>query len=128
MKVGILFNPNYFNAFAKLSKAQLPIKAAWDLKKVKKKMQEELEHAEGVKKDLIDQYAEKNEDGSIKFVNEQGQVSFSKENEIEVNKKFGELVNTDIEITFEKLSVDLFKDVSFSSEEIEMLEDFISFE
>jgi hypothetical protein len=128
MKVGILFNPNYFNAFAKLSKAQLPVKAAWELKKIKKKMQEELAHAEAVKKDLVDQYAEKNEDGTVKLLNEQGNVSFTKENEIEVNKKFGELVNTDIEISFVKLSVDLFKDVSFSSEEVEMLEDFISFE
>lgn len=121
MKLARLIDPEFQKALVALTKQQLPLKAAYKLRNVVKKVEQEFSTYEELRKGALDKYGKKKEDGSLE-TNEANNVIFSsKEEMISFIKELGDLTNEEVEIP--TISVDeLGEGVKISAEEITNLE------
>lgn len=102
MKLNKLIHKDFINTLVKLTFAQMPAKSAFKLKGVVKKAEEELAKYEEVRKDALNRYGDKNEDGTLAVLN--GNVLFSDSNLENFQKELHELQLIEIEIP--SLSID----------------------
>ena len=91
----------------------LPIKVAWNLNKLVKVFDKELADIEEFRVDLIKKLGIENEDGSVK-------VPDDKMNDFV--DEFNELLNQEMEISFEPISVDVLGDTTISAKDMMILE------
>lgn len=86
-----------------VSKKRLPIKVSYVISSNLEKLKPHNEAAEQTRNDLLRQYGEKDEDGNLKF-NEKNEIRI-----VDVTsyvKDVNELMNTDVDISFDKFSLE----------------------
>lgn len=82
---------NALQAISELMEIKLPTKVGWNLNKNARKLTTAISDYDKFEKELIQEFAEKNNDGSIK-VNDKSQWTIPKENVAEFSKRKSELL------------------------------------
>lgn len=93
--VNILFN---------LSNMQLPVRTSYVISKNIKEIEKELEIYNEERKKLLNKYAEKNEDGSLK-VDEINQVKIANENLGDWNRDINDLLDIEVDIDIHQFPI-----------------------
>ncbi len=76
---------------------KIPAKAAFVLKGIQKRIEEELVKYEEVRKELLLRYGKKNEDGTL-AMDDNNSVLFAEEGRNDFIKEYNDLVNTHIDV------------------------------
>lgn len=84
---------------------KIPVKLGFKLGKLIRALQEEKQHLDMEKMRLVEQYAEKDENNKP-IVQENGQFVFLGENLINADKEFIELMNLDVELNIQPITLD----------------------
>lgn len=120
MKLYNIVNPKFQDAMNKLSAEPLPLKTAYRLKGIVKKVKEESAKHEELRLDALQRYGRKKEDGSLE-VGPTGEVSFEPENLKSFIKELSELNDSDVD--FVGISMDdIGANVRLSVEELVLLD------
>ena len=109
MKVKLVEVYNSVSVMNKILDAQLPASIAFKLTKLLKSLNDEIKSIEDQRVKLVSKYGEKDENNSVS-VSETNKESFMKE--------FGELLNTDIEIQWEPVSIEKFDGLNLSANDL----------
>lgn len=97
MLLALLLDDNLHIALKELSSQKLPIEVAFAIKGIKKKIEEELDKYEEVRKDILARHGEKNEDGSLK-IDQDKNVVFAEGKMEEFLQELNELVNHEVDV------------------------------
>ncbi len=112
------------NAKYIIEESNVPIKLAYKLTKLYKKLNTELEQLEETRIKLITKYAEKDEDGNVKQ-NEDNSVPIMKDKLNEFQTEVNDLFSMEIDIEFEPINIDDFGDINISPKHLIGLDIFI---
>ena len=96
---------NVYQTLTNVKEKRLPVKLAFTLTKNLKKMESIVKSIEETRGELIRKYAEKDEHGEPKETN--GRITVTPENTPAFNRDLTELLDTDNEITFERVPLSL---------------------
>jgi hypothetical protein len=124
MKLARLIDPEFQKSLSSLTKEKLPLKVAYKLRNVLKKVEEQLNIYEDIRKEALNKYGKKKEDGTLE-TNEANNVIFaSKEDMMGFLTELGDLTNLDVEMP--TVAVDeLGEAVQLSAEDIIHLDGFL---
>lgn len=103
MKLSQITSPGFAASLNKLSKGDLPILTAYSLKTAIGVLETEQAKFESLRKELVEKYAEKNEDGTIKK-NERGEYRVAQESVGDFMKEIEELMKVEVQVPTIKLS------------------------
>lgn len=107
--------------------ANLPLKVAYKLNKIKKAVDENGEFYIEKFQEIIDAYAKKDDKGQLVFSEDGDQIMIQDDKIDECNKALDELQNLTVEVENYNLSIDDFgDDVQCTPEELEALMPFLS--
>lgn len=95
MKIKLAEIKNRHQALCMLGSRKFPIKLSYAIGKNILKLQEETDFIEKARVKLVEQYAEKEEDGSCKIVDGHYELG---ENEQKLNEEFMEFMNSEVEV------------------------------
>ncbi len=95
-------NPAFTKAMQDLLQKALPIRAAWQVKSLTNKFNEELKKYAELRKEILERYANKGEDGQP-LIDENNNYTFEKESVEALTKEMSELMAIEVEITPIKL-------------------------
>ena len=117
MKLARLIDQGFQNSVRTLMKQPLPIKVAYKLRGVVKKAEEELNQYEEMRKEALQKYGKKKEDGSLD-ITETNNVQFeTRESMQDFLKDIGDLTNLDVDMA--TISVEeLGGDIKLSTEDL----------
>lgn len=122
VKLAKIVDPKFTAAYRKLMATQLPMKTAFQLKKMAKKINDEQRNYEDLRKELLAQFGDKKEDGTL-ITDEHGMVNMSGDNGKEFVIKHRELLDVDVDVGYLKLN-DL-SSVKITPEDLMVLEGII---
>jgi hypothetical protein len=122
MKLSRLIDPKFKATLTQLNSQKLPLKAAFKLKTIIKKIDEEYSKYDEVRLASLNRYGKKKDDGSLD-TDDQGNVPLEGDNGQLFVNELNELLDLDIAIPTLSVS-ELGNDISISSEEL-MLLDFL---
>ena len=97
MKLGQLNDVRFHAALSKLIEQPLPLRAAFKLKGISAKVQDELRKFDEVRQAALKQYGNKDENGEL-LTNEDNTVKFEKENLELFAKELNELSLTEVDV------------------------------
>lgn len=120
MKLGTIVAPKFTDALSKLIKTELPVLAAYKLKKVASIVNEEQKKFEDLRGGLVSKHAKKNKKGEI-VKDENGGYAVAKENMEAFLKEVDELLSVDVEVPKIKLS-ELGNGLKMTAQEMVLLE------
>ena len=124
MKLNNLVNPQFFSSFNKVMRAEIPVTLAWKLKGLAKHLEDHHTAYDDMRKELLNKYSLKHEDGSPK-VDTSGNVVFesdeAKDKFIDAHK---ELLQQEIEIDT-KIKIGQLSGVKLSASDLLVLEDLL---
>lgn len=124
MKLARLADPRFHEALNKLAAANLPVKTAFKLKGVVKKVREEYSKYEEVRLAALNKYGKKKEDGSVEM-NDKQEVQFAESADmIKFATELQELSSVEIDLPTISLS-DLGENVTLNMDDVDMLEGLI---
>lgn len=107
--------------------ANLPLKAAYKLNKIKKAVDKEGEFYSEKFQEIIDKYAKKDDDGNLVFSDDEEQIMIQEDKIEECNKALNDLQKLEIEVDNYGLTIeDLGEDVKCTPDELEALMPFMS--
>lgn len=110
----------------KIKNIKMPIKTAYKLSKLQKAIEEELSFSQGEYKKIVDEYAERDETGNYKFLDEAKTNIQIKPNYIkEAEQKTIELQELEIELPKITFTLSEFENIELSPEDISGIIDFI---
>lgn len=110
----------------KIKNIKMPIKTAYKLSKLQKAIEEELSFSQGEYKKIVDEYAERDETGNYKFLDEAKTNIQIKSNCFkEAEQKMNELQNLEIELPKITFALSEFENIELSPEDISGIIDFI---
>lgn len=98
MKIKMYEILNFLDTYDKIKSEKLKIQVVYKLSKCFDKCIEEQKFYQQEANKLINQYAEKNDDGDIQYNENKTAVLLKKETQLECNQKMNELLDLDIEI------------------------------
>jgi hypothetical protein len=120
MKMIQVINPNFNSALSSLMKEALPVKVSYKLVGVTKLLSAEAEKYESLRKELLQKYGLKKEDGELD-TDENGNVKFDQEGINKFSTEITELHNIEIEV--EPIDIDMLgSDVKVSAENLMLLD------
>lgn len=125
VKISSLLNGT--EALQKLAGADLKAKLAWQIARLLKAAEAELQSFNETRMTLIKKYGEKDTKGEL-ITDEKGNCKILPENINTFTTELNELLNTEVEINVNKISIDDLENMSFTPSEMTLLEDFINFE
>ena len=126
IKLSRLVNPDFLNAFQKVLKSELPLAAAYKVRKISKKLQEELDQFNTIKKELVEKYCAKDADGKP-ALQEDGGYKVEQDQIEALNKDLIDLLDADID--FPELDVkELGTKLEVSAQDLMVLEGVVKFE
>lgn len=111
-------------AIKNLKSKNLPIKTAYRLLKLAELVSNEAENYRNLFRQILDEYAEKNEDGSYVFSEDGTNVIIQKDHIQDANQKVDELNKIDVEIPY-TFDIKDFDNIEISLEELAPLMDLI---
>jgi len=115
LKIRTIVNPSFITAFQRLQECNMPIQAAYKIRKIMRILQDELDDFHVLNNKLIEKHGNKDENGKIKLSDEQ-----LKNANLELEK----LLNTSIIIQTIKLG-ELGDNVQISPSDLAYLDDLI---
>ena len=105
---------------------QLPLKGAYKLSKIKKAVEKESEFYSEKFQEIVNEYAKKNEDGTVVFSEDGNQIMIKDGMIAECNQALNELQKLEVEIENYNLSIeDLGEGIECTTEELEALMPFM---
>lgn len=110
-----------------LSQKQLKARCAYAVGKILKSADAEIQSFNETRMELIKKYGEKDENGELK-TEENGNVHIPPEGLNDFSKELRELLDTEIEISANKIKMDDIGEVEFTPAEMAQLENFIEFD
>ena len=111
-------------AIKNLKSKNLPIKTAYRLLKLAELVSNEAENYRNLFRQILDEYAEKKEDGSYVFSEDGANVIIQKDHIQDANQKVDELNKIDVEIPY-TFDIKDFDNIEISLEELAPLMDLI---
>lgn len=117
---------NIINAIKKIIQADLPVIHSYKISKILKKLDEEFQSFEMGRSKLLEKYGEK--DGKGNFITDKdGMCKIKNDKQKEFAKDYKELLDIEVELDCEKISLNLLmqNDIKLSSVDMLVLEDFI---
>ena len=124
LKVGELVNST--EALQKLSQKELKAKLAWQVSKLLKAADKELQEFNETRMNLIKKYGEKDENGEL-ITDDKGNCKIPEEVTIDFSNELNDLVEAEIEINANKIKIDDLENIDFTPNEMNILEVFIDF-
>lgn len=107
-----------------LSQKQLKARCAYAVGKILKSADTEIQSFNETRMELIKKYGEKDENGELK-TEENGNVRIPPEGLNDFSKELRELLDTEVEISANKIKMDDLGEVEFTPAEMAQLENFI---
>lgn len=123
MKLARLLDENLHSALKRLGGQQLPLKAAFALKGINKKIHEELAKYEETRKEALQKYGNRDENGEL-VVSPEGNVDLAEAHKMNFVKELNELLNLDVDVG--SVSVDSFGEAKLSAEDMMALDGLIN--
>lgn len=115
---------NGTSALQKLAEAQLKAKLAWQVARILKAAEVEIQSFNETRMKLINEYGEKNESGEL-ITDDNGNCKIIPDRLIDFNKELNDLISNEVEINAHKIKMDDLENVNFTPSEITLLEPFI---
>ena len=109
-----------------LANAKMPIGVAYRINKIVKQANEELQETEKIRREIINKYGKKDENGELIVDENSGTVEI--EDRATFNKEVALLFAEVCEFSGEPIDVELLENISMSSQEISAIEPFLKFE
>lgn len=125
LTIGDLVNST--EALQKLADKQLKAKLAWQVARLLKMIDAELQSFNDTRMNLVKKYGEKDETGSL-ITDDKGNCKILPDLVNEFSKELKELVDTEIELNSNKLKIEDLENLNFSPAEMNTLEAFIDFD
>lgn len=113
--LGKVSNTNFTNVMQELVKQKLPVSAAFKLKTLTNKFNDELKKFNELRVQILDTHCKRNEDGSV-VADQNGNYQFEQDALAKVAKEMGDLMA--IEIEFEPIRLQALGDISMSAEDL----------
>lgn len=124
IKVKILDLLNSVEILRKLSQQDFKAKTAWQIVRLLKAAENEIQGFSEARMNLITKYAEKDENGAL-IKDDNDNVKLVPETMEAFSAEVNELLESEIEINANKLSIEQLENADFTPSEMAMLEPFI---
>jgi hypothetical protein len=123
MKLSKLTDPQFQATLRKLAGQEIPLRTAFTLKGIIKRVNDELNRYDEVRHEALEKLGERDADGKI-IVDERNNVKLSDENMNTLAAELNSLLNTDVDVGNVKLS-DLGDKLNITTNELIALDDLI---
>ena len=127
IKVKISDLLNGTEALQKLAGTDLKAKVAWQVGKLIKAAEAEMQSFNTTRVELIKKYGEKNESGEL-ITDDEGNCKINGEKVTDFSNELNDLINQEVELNASKLNMDEIGDVNFTPTEMVGLEPFFYIE
>ena len=124
VKISDLLNST--EVLQKLAGTELKAKLAWQVGRLLKAADKEIQEFNETRMNLIKKYGEKDESGEL-VTDEGGNCKIVESNVVEFQNELNELINTEIEINANPLKIESLEDLDFTPAEMSNLEPYIDF-
>ena len=115
---------NSVETLQKLSQKDFKAKLAWQIARLLKSAENEIQSFNETRMDLIRKYGEKDENGGL-VTDEHGNCKIIESEVVNFNNELNELINSTVEINANKIGIDQLENLDFTPSEISILEPFI---
>ena len=126
IKVKISDIINSTETLQKLGKMELKAKLAWQVARLLKALDTEVQQFNETRMEVIKKYGEKDENGEL-VTDEKGNCTIQQENVGKFQEELTDLINAEIEINANKIKIESIEDIDFTPTEMNALEPFIDF-
>lgn len=127
IKVKISSLLNSTEALQKLAGTDLKAKLAWQVARLLKAAEAELQSFNEARTNLIKKYGEKDENGEL-ITDENGNCKITPNFIDTFSNELNELIDSEVEISANKISINDLDNTNFTPSEMTVLEEFIDFE
>ena len=127
IKVTIADLLNSTETLQKLSQKDFKAKLAWSIARLLKSAEAEIQSFNETRMNLIKKYGEKDENGEL-ITDDNGNCKIPNANMVEFNDELKDMLDAEVEINANKLSIDLLEDIEFTPSDMAVLEPFIDME
>lgn len=105
----------------------IPLKAAYKINKIKKNVEKEAEFYSDKFQEIVDKYAQKDDEGNVKFSEDKEQILIQEDKIEECNKALEELQTLEVEIeTYDLKLEDFGEGIEIAPDQLEPLMPFLS--
>lgn len=125
VKISDLLNST--EALQKLAGTDLKAKLAWQVARLLKAAEAELQSFNEARTNLIKKYGEKDENGEL-ITDENGNCKITPNFIDTFSNELNELIDSEVEISANKISINDLDNTNFTPSEMTVLEEFIDFE
>lgn len=115
---------NSVETLQKLAQKDFKAKLAWQVARLLKSAEAEIQSFNETRMNLIKKYGEKDENGEL-ITDEQGNCKIIPESVETFTNELNELIKSEVEINAHKLDINLFGDIDFTPSDMAALEPFI---
>ena len=115
---------NATDALQTLSKKSLQARPAFQVVRLLKAADKEIQEFNDIRVKVVNQYGDKDENGEL-ITDENGNCHIAPEHINEFNKELNDLLNTEIEINANMLSLSDLEELEFTPSDLALLEPFI---
>ena len=122
VKINDLLNST--EALQKLAGTELKAKLSWQVSRILKAADAEIQSFNETRMNLIKKYGEKDENGEL-ITDEQGNCKIVPDGIESFTNELNELIKSEVEINANKLDINLFGDIDFTPSDMAALEPFI---
>lgn len=127
IKVSIATLLNSTEALQKLSTTDLKAKLAWQVARLLKAADKEIQEFNETRMKLIQKYGEKDENGEL-IKDEKDNCRISNDVAEEFSTQLNDLIQAEVEINVNKINIDELDNITFTPADMAMLENFIQFD
>ena len=118
---------NSTEVLQRLSKTDLKARLSWQVARLLKAADEEIQSFNETRMNLVKKYGEKDENGEL-ITDDQGNCKIPNESTLEFSNQLNELINTEVEINANKIKIADIENLDFTPAEMNMLEPFVDFD
>lgn len=127
IKVQISELINSTETLQKLAQKDFKAKLAWQIARLLKAAEAEIQSFNETRMNLIRKYGEKDESGEL-VTDEKGNCRIENDSLNDFTNELNELIATEVEINANKIKIDQLNDLDFTPSDMAILEPFIDFE
>ena len=118
---------DFRNGAAFLGEAQLPLKAAYKINKLKKNVENEFDYYSEKFREIVNTYSQKDEDGNVSFSEDGNQILIQDGKIDECNQALVDLQTLEVEVDNCNLTIDdLGEDLECTPDELEVIMPFFN--
>ena len=116
------------NSLGVLANAKMPIGVAYRINKIIKEAAEELQETEKIRREIINKYGKKDENGELIVDKNSNMVEIEDKDRATFDKEIALLFAEVCEFSGEPIDIELLENISMSSQEISAIEPFLKLE